>query len=233
MTPSLSLKFIGKSILEGAQFSPTTFQAFKLNVVLALIADFQLVVEYYLIKSSEGAIINNQKIQFIVTFIYSKISLHFCKDCGIFCAGVKEDIIDAIHRNNIPLLAFGLILAFGLNLAFGSNFAISLIMAFGHNLAFGLTMVFGLIMAFGRNLAFGLNLTFGRNLAIGHNMAFGLTMAFGLIMVFCLFGFGLGLISLDGLINDIGLIGLSGISGLVGFIGPGIVGIINHKGFIS
>jgi hypothetical protein len=115
--PSLSLKFIAKSILEGALFAPTTSKAFKLIVVFTLIADFQLVVEYFLIKYSEEAIINNRKFQFIVAFIYSNISLHFCKDCGILCERVKEAIINAIHRNNIPLLAFGFILAFGLNLA--------------------------------------------------------------------------------------------------------------------
>ncbi len=42
--PISSLKFIGESKLEGAGFAPTTFQAFKLIVVLALIADLQLVV---------------------------------------------------------------------------------------------------------------------------------------------------------------------------------------------
>ena len=51
--PSLSLKLIGKSILEGELFAPTTPQALKLIVVLASIADFQLVIEYYLIKYSE------------------------------------------------------------------------------------------------------------------------------------------------------------------------------------
>jgi hypothetical protein len=35
MTPSLSLKFIGKSILEGAKFAPTTLQVFKLIVASA------------------------------------------------------------------------------------------------------------------------------------------------------------------------------------------------------
>jgi hypothetical protein len=48
MTPSLSLNFIGKSILEGAQFAPTTFQAFKLIVALTSIADFQLIVNLFL-----------------------------------------------------------------------------------------------------------------------------------------------------------------------------------------
>jgi hypothetical protein len=97
-------------------------------------------------------------------------------------------------------------------------------------------MAFGLIMAFGYNLAFGLIIAFGLNLAIvanGHNLAFGLTMAFGLIMAFGHFSFGLGLISLAGLINNISLISPSGISGLVGFIGPGLVGIFNHKGLIG
>jgi hypothetical protein len=68
--------------------------------------------------------------------MYSKISFHFCKDCRIFCEGVKEAIIDTINRNNM---------AFGHNMAFGS--------AFGHKMAFG--------PAFGHNAAFGL--AFGHN----------------------------------------------------------------------
>jgi hypothetical protein len=45
--------------------------------------------------------------------------------------------------------------------------------------------------------------------------------------------FGLGLVSLAELINDISLIGPSGISGLVSFIGPGLVGVVNHSDFIG
>jgi hypothetical protein len=170
---------------------------------------------------------NNQKFQFIVAFIYSKMSLHFCEGYRIFCEGVKEAIIDTIHRNNIPLFAFGL------NLAFGRNLAFVLIMAFGHNLAFGLIMTFGLNLAFGLIMAFGLYLAFGHNLAINHNLAFGLTMAFGFIIAFGLFSYGLGLVSLAGCINIIGLMGLCGISGLVGFIGPGHDGVVNHKSLIG
>jgi hypothetical protein len=55
MTPSLSLNFIGKSILEGALFAPTTFQAFKLFVALTSIADFQLIVNLFLNPNCEGA----------------------------------------------------------------------------------------------------------------------------------------------------------------------------------
>jgi hypothetical protein len=51
--PSLSLKFIGNSILEGALFAPTTFQAFKLIVVSALFANFQLIVDLFF--NCEGA----------------------------------------------------------------------------------------------------------------------------------------------------------------------------------
>jgi hypothetical protein len=124
-------------------------------------------------------------------------------------------------------------------MAFGRNLAFGLITAFRHNLAFGLTMAFGLIMAFGRNLPFGLimasglNLAFGRNLAIVHNLAFSLTMAFSLIMAFGLFSFGLGLVSLARLIDDISLIGPSSIRDLVSLIGPSPIGFINHKGFIG
>jgi hypothetical protein len=55
MTPGLSLKFIGKSILEGAQFAPTTLQAFQLIVASTSIADFQLIVDLFLNLNCEGA----------------------------------------------------------------------------------------------------------------------------------------------------------------------------------
>jgi hypothetical protein len=38
--------------------------------------------------------------------MYSEISFHFCKDCRIFCEGVKEAIIDTINRNNLRALTF-------------------------------------------------------------------------------------------------------------------------------
>ena len=55
MTPSLSLKFIGKSILEEAQFAPTTLQAFKLIVALTSITNFYLIVDLFLNPNCEGA----------------------------------------------------------------------------------------------------------------------------------------------------------------------------------
>jgi hypothetical protein len=55
MTPSLSLKFIGKSILEGALFASATFQAFESIVASTSIADFQMIVGLFLIPNCEGA----------------------------------------------------------------------------------------------------------------------------------------------------------------------------------
>jgi hypothetical protein len=55
ITPSLSLKFIGESILKEAQFAQTTFQAFKFIVASTSIANFQLIVDLFLIPNREGA----------------------------------------------------------------------------------------------------------------------------------------------------------------------------------
>jgi hypothetical protein len=53
--PSLSLKLIGKLILEEALFAPTTFQAFKLIVALTLFTHFQWIVNLFLNPNREGA----------------------------------------------------------------------------------------------------------------------------------------------------------------------------------
>jgi hypothetical protein len=110
--------------------------------------------------------------QLIVESKYSKISLHFCKDCRIFCEGewrkriIKKDgeaIINAMNRNNLPLLAFG------------RNFAFGLSMAFGHNLAFGLNLAFSLIMAFGLTMAFsrgGIDKSLRKNISSNINLKY-------------------------------------------------------------
>ena len=85
--------------------------------------------------------------------VYSKISLHFHKDYGIFCEGEWKQIIKndgkkvgkaIINADAVKLTVVGLV---GCNLAFSSN------LAFGLNLTFGLIMALGLILAFGCNLA--------------------------------------------------------------------------------
>jgi hypothetical protein len=89
-TPSLSLKFIVKSLLERAQFAPTTFLELELIITLTSIINFQLVVEFDLIPHSEGAQAPSSVL--IVGYCSSKISFHFCNNCRIFCEGVKEQI---------------------------------------------------------------------------------------------------------------------------------------------
>jgi hypothetical protein len=90
MTPSLSLKFIVESLLEGKQFAPITFQAFESIVTLTSIINFQLVVEFDLILHSKGAQAPSSAL--IVGYCSSKISFHFFNNCRIFCEGVKEQI---------------------------------------------------------------------------------------------------------------------------------------------
>ncbi len=68
--PTSSLKFIGKSKLEGAGFAPTTFQAFELIVASTSIDNFQLIVSVFLNSDSEGAqAIPNKPPQLIVKLI--------------------------------------------------------------------------------------------------------------------------------------------------------------------
>jgi hypothetical protein len=143
--------------------------------------------------------------QLIVKSKYSKISLHFCKDCRIFCEGewkkriIKKDgkaIINAINRNNLPLLAFGRNLAFGLS------------MAFGRNLAFSLNLAFGLIMAFGLTMAFGLN-NFVKRILVGQ----------------------ISLVSLSGISSISGRIDHNGLIGLICLSLVSLVGLVGHIGF--
>jgi hypothetical protein len=49
---------------------------------------------------------------------YSKISFHFCKDCRIFCEGVKDSTIGISSNNGlVGLIGLGLVgfIGFGLN----------------------------------------------------------------------------------------------------------------------
>jgi hypothetical protein len=54
ITPSLSIKFVGESISEEAQFAPTIFKAFEFIVASTSIADFQLIVDLFLNPYREG-----------------------------------------------------------------------------------------------------------------------------------------------------------------------------------
>jgi hypothetical protein len=95
MTPSLSLKFIGKSILEGALFASATFRAFELIVASTSITGFQLIVDLFLNPNCKEAcavpITSAKYFMLIVGYSHSKIPLVFCKDFTIFCEGVKDN----------------------------------------------------------------------------------------------------------------------------------------------
>mgnify|MGYP000883397652 CR=1 FL=1 len=95
--PISSLKFIGKSTLEGAGFAPTTsFQAFKLIVAFVFIASFlhsegaqfALATLQTFVDKDQAAL---QSVATKLIIEYSKISFHFCKDCRIFCEGEWEE----------------------------------------------------------------------------------------------------------------------------------------------
>jgi hypothetical protein len=78
ISPSLSIKFHGKSILEEAQFAPTIFKAFEFIVASTSIADFQLIVDLFLNPYLEGVeyirtIICNKLWELIVEYFYSSI----------------------------------------------------------------------------------------------------------------------------------------------------------------
>jgi hypothetical protein len=140
-------------------------------------------------------------------FNESKISLHFRKDCGIFCEGeweqiIKRDGIAIIHannRNNSQLLVFGLI------------------MAFSHNKLIELIGLLGLIRFVGH---------------IGHSCLVDIFDAIGFVRQTSLVGL-IGNISFIGLIN-FGLITINGFVGLVGLIGfIGHIGLIGHSGLFG
>jgi hypothetical protein len=158
--------------------------------------------------------------QLIVESKYSKITLHFCKDCRIFCEGeymkqiIKKDgkaIINTINRNKLPPLAFGRNLAFGLSTVFDRNLVFSL------NLAFGLAMAFSITMVFDLN-------DFVECILVGQISLVSLSNISGII----------GCISHNGLVGHTGLVGLIQLVELISFVGnDGIFGLIGLIIFIG
>ncbi len=171
------------------------------------------------ISTSEGAQAPLSKL--IVGCGYSKISFHFCKDCRIFCEGVKDissinGLVGLIGLGLVGFIGFGLISLIGLSGINGLIREISLVGLVGLS-GFGLISLVGLSLD-------GL---------IGHNGLIGLIgdIGFGLISLVGLSGFGLiGLSGINGLIVQIGLAGFVGLSGfglisLVSIIGFDFVGL--------
>jgi hypothetical protein len=173
---SVIVEFNSTPCSKGAQFALATLQTFvdKDQAALQSVAT-KLIVEY------------------------SKISFHFCKDCRIFCEGVKGTI--SISSNS------GSVCPSGHNFASG--------VAFDHNLAFSLILAFGLF-------------SFGKRSIVCHRLlgficCVGYTSVFvspSKLIVICI---GLRLVSLISLIGFcfIGInnhIGLNSVVSLIGFI---------------
>jgi hypothetical protein len=169
----------------------------------------------------------------IVGCSYSKISFHFCKDCRIYCEGVKDSTISISSNNGlVGLIGLGLVGFIGFGL-------ISLVGLTGIN---GLIGQISLICLVGLS-GFGLISLVGLSLdgLIGHISLTGLIgdIGFGLISLVGLSGFGLvGLSGINGLIVQIGLAGIVGLSGfglmsLVGIIGFDLVGLSGINDLIS
>jgi hypothetical protein len=85
----LIVEYILSTNSEREQFAPNTLQTSKLIIasVKAAVASTLFNIMPISISHSEGAQAPSSKL--IVWCDYSKISFHFCKDCRIFCEGVK------------------------------------------------------------------------------------------------------------------------------------------------
>jgi hypothetical protein len=244
-----SFKLIDALALEGAIFAPYIFEdAFtyatnKLN--------------------HEGAWAQATSFQTSkLIVIYSKISLHFRKDCGIFCEGEWEQQQQLNGHTN--LVGVGLIIHICL---VGCTEFINLdglIGRIGHNDLIGILSLVGLVGIVGLigciGLAgliglVGLIDHIGRNgfvgciglvgliklikliLFVGLVGLIGLIGCIGLISHNGLFGFGLvghtGLVGLFSLVGHIGLIGLVGLVDLGGISHISLVGLIGFIGLIG
>jgi hypothetical protein len=164
-----------------------------------------LIVEYISSSNSEGARAPSSKL--IVGCGYSKISFHFCKDCRIFCEGVKDSsTIDIVGNNGI------------IGLADCDRISLVGLLTLADCWIVGSLGDIGLIVR--------INGLVGRIVQNGLNGFINLGVSF---ISLGLVGFiGLGLVSIAGLIGHISLVGLGGLSGI-----SGLVGRINGVSFIS
>jgi hypothetical protein len=83
----LIVEYIFSTNSEGERFAPNTLQTSKLIIASIKAASTFFNLMSISISHSEGA--QAPLSMLIVGCGYSKISFHFCKDCRIFCEGVK------------------------------------------------------------------------------------------------------------------------------------------------
>jgi hypothetical protein len=229
-----SFKFIVESILEGAQFAPTTFQT--------SINGFQLVVEFNPILHSEGALfapyfdrssdIDSSKL-IVICF---EISFHFCEDYRIFREGEYQPYLglqpqfglrpqlgfwsqndlwlhQRLHQSYVSLVDFVLIRIVGLVDCRIFNGICGLIS--------NISLVGFIHVDFGNILSLG---NLGLISLVGSSTSVDCRIFIGIGNFVCLF-------SLGGLTSGISLIGHIGCNGLIGIIG--LVGLVGHNGHID
>jgi hypothetical protein len=166
-----------------------------------------------------GTLSNSERVSASTNnFNDSKISLHFRKDCRIYCEGeweqiIKKDgiaIINANNRNNLQSSVFGLIMAFG------HNKLIELI---------GFFSLIGFVGRIGRSCLVDIFHAIG---FVGQTSLIGLVGNIGFISLI-----DFGLITINGFVGLVGLIGFIGHIGLIGHSGLFSFGLANHNGFFS
>jgi hypothetical protein len=171
----------------------------------------------------------NHSHQLIVEYKYSKICLHFCKDCRIFCEGVKDDD-NAVSQQLFVIgktgfVGFdGQIGYVGYNGLVGRNNHINHIGLINHK---RLTSIAGFVSVVSRNSIISLiNLA-----ALLNHWLIGLisVIGFGHISLVGLRGFSLfGLSGINSLIEQISLVGFVGLVSLSGF---GLISLVGISGF--
>jgi hypothetical protein len=171
----------------------------------------------------------NHSHQLIIENKFFKICLHFCKDCRIFCEGVKDNG-NAVSQRLFGLGKTGFIGLDGqigyvrYNGLVGYNNHINHIGLIGHN---RLTGIAGIVCMVNPNSIIGLiNLV-----ALLNHWLIGLigVIGFGLISLVGFSGFGLvGLSGINGLIGQIGLVGFISLVSLSGF---GLISLVGISGF--
>jgi hypothetical protein len=85
----LIVEYIFSTNSEGERFAPNTLQTSRLIIASVKAASTFFNVMSISISHSEGARAPPSMLN--VGWGYSKISFHFCKDCRIFCEGVKSN----------------------------------------------------------------------------------------------------------------------------------------------
>jgi hypothetical protein len=241
-----SFKFIVESMLEGAQFAPTTFQT--------SINGFQLVVECNLILHSEGALfapyfdrssdIDSSKL-IVICF---ELSFHFCEDYRIFREGEYQPYLglqpqfglrpqlgfwsqndrwlrQRLHQSYVSLVDFVLIRIVGLVDCRIFNGICGLIS--------NISLVGFIHIDFGDILSLG---NLGLISLVGSSTLVDCWIFIGIGNFGCLFSLGgltsgislIGRIGRNGLIGLVGLVGRNGFVDLIGF--SSLIGIVNSIG---